>query len=282
MVSKRKRVERLKPLLLLVGLLLGWTLLPALFQSFLRISFFEVQAPLITASSHLKDLQKFWAKRTHSKLELIEAGRDLARLNAAYELKLHEQQALKQEIAHLEEILNLPPLPDHRYEVARVAQREINSWWQTFIIRKGSSHGITVGAPVVYSGGIAGRIKEVHLYTSVVELVSSNTFRIAANFEDDDRPITYQGNLSAPFHPPEGEVRHVPTDFEINTDATKRLVSSKLGGVFPAGLNIGKVRSLRLGSDGLFQSATVELDPRLHKLQEVAVLLPFNEDSQEA
>ena len=66
---------------------------------------------------------------------------------------------------------------------------------------------------------------------SLVELVSSPTFRIAARFKHDVRPITYQGKTSASFTKPNGIATNVPND--ISTGQTLQLVSSKLGGHVP-------------------------------------------------
>ena len=80
----------------------------------------------------------------------------------------------------LEDLLRLPSFPEYRTEVARIVRRDFNTWWQRLEIRKGRNHGIPEGAPVVFSGGIVGRVTEVHATTAVVDLVSSPTLRIAA------------------------------------------------------------------------------------------------------
>ena len=102
------RFDQAKPFLTLGLALAAWLVLPVVFKSFLRVSFFEMQAPVDTAVSYTRDLKDFWSLRNHSKNELIEAGRDLARLNASYELKVQENAALQVEIAHLEGLLRLP------------------------------------------------------------------------------------------------------------------------------------------------------------------------------
>ena len=52
------------------------------------------------------------------------------------------------------------------------------------MIRKGRNYDIYPGAPVVYTGGIVGRVREVHAYTSVVDLVSSPMLEIV--YADSD------------------------------------------------------------------------------------------------
>ncbi len=270
------RYDQARPLTTLGFALLVWLVVPGVIKSFTRASFFELQAPFSAAQSYVRDLQEFWSLRMRPKSEIIEAGRDLARLNSAYELRLQENEQLRAEILRLENLLKLPPLPSHRYEPARVVRREFSGWWQRLVVRKGRAHGVTVGAPVVFSGGVVGRIIEVYTYTSVVDLVSSPTFRLAASVEDDNRPFSYQGGLNAPLRAPRGTVEFVPVDIAASAPQPRRLVTSGLGGVFPRGLTIGQITSLEPSTDGLFKTGEVQLDDRLSALTEVTILLPLN------
>lgn len=271
-----KRFDQARPFATLAVVLLMWTLLPFTVKAFTRVAFFELQAPFAAAQSYVQDLQEFWALRARPKNEIIEAGRDLARLNAAYEIRLQENEHLRAELLRMENLLKLPPMPAYRSEPARVARRDFSGWWQRLIIRKGRNHGLTVGAPVIYVGGIVGRVSEVYAYTAVVDLITSPTFRVAASAEGDTRPISYQGGLNRSFTTPRGTVEFVPTDIFADPNRPKRLVTSGLGGVFPPGLTIGEIIVLEPSTDGLFKSGEVRLDTRLGSLVEVTVLVPLN------
>jgi len=272
------RFDQTRPFLTLGVVLLLWVFVPTIVKSFTRVTFFELQAPFAAAQSYVQDLQEFWALRARPKNEIIEAGRDLARLNAAYELRLQENEQLRAEILRLENLLNIPPLPAYRFEPARVAKRDFSGWWQRLVIRKGARHGITVGAPVVYVGGVVGRVVEVYAYTSVVDLISSPTFRVAASAEGDNRPISYQGGVNESFTGPKGVIEFVPVDIFATPSQPKRLVTSGLGGVFPPGLTIGEITKVEPSTDGLFKTGEVRLDERLSGLTEVTVLVPINRE----
>ena len=270
-----KRFDRAKPFVALGLVVLAWIVMPVAVKSVLRVSFFELQAPIQTTASYARDLQEYWAERTHSKNDLIEAGRELRHVYAGYEFQAQQTEALRAEIIRLEQLLRLPSNPHYRYEPARVARRDFSGWWQQLVIRKGADFGIPVGAPVVYSGGVVGRVREVHAYTAVIDLVTSPSVRLAANIEDDARPVSYQGGLNPPLAPARGIVEFVPPDFFTSAANPKRLVTSGLGGVFPPGLTIGYVTRLEASTDGLFKSGEVSLDPRLSELAEVTVLVPL-------
>lgn len=269
-----QRFDQAKPFLTLGIALLAWLLIPTAVKRMARASFFELQAPLHTTASYLRDLQDFWALKTRSKNELIEAGRDLARLNAAYEARLQRDAALRAELERLERILKLPAPPGFRAEPARVVLRDFSSWWQQLVVRKGANHGIEVGSPVIYAGGVVGRVREVHAYTSVVELVGSPGMRLSAMIEGDTRPISYQGGVNPAFGPAVGVVEYVPLDVTATASAPKRLVTSGLGGVFPPNLTIGLLVKVEASSEGLFKTGEIRLDPALSALTEVTVLVP--------
>lgn len=271
-----RRFAQTRPFFALALVIALWLVLPAILKTVLRTGFHELHAPAVTAVSVVRDVQDYWSYRAQSKDELIEAIRDLARQRAHDELRLQEAEALEREVERLEALLELPPLPGYRFEVARVARRESGAWGQRVIIRKGRNHGIAAGAPVVFNGGVAGKVTEVYYNTAVVELISSPTLRLSARIDDDDRPVTYQGAVAPPFAPAVGVAEFVPLDIRSPASAPRRLVTSGLGGVFPRGLFIGELIALEPSPDGLFQTGRVRLDEDLNRLYEVAVLLLEN------
>lgn len=270
------RLDKLKPLIVLCVFLVGWWIVPTALKSFTKASFTEFQAPAWVVTSYLDDLEGFWGRRSHSKLELIEAGRELARKKAYYQYIAQRNEALEADISRFEGILNIPSRRQFRYEVARVIRRDLSAWWQHIIIRKGNDYDIPEGAAVIFSGGVVGRVVEVNAFTSRVELVTSPNFRMAASFQSDDRPVVYQGVVQRGFGQPTGSVGDAPQDIIANSQAPLRLVSTHLGGTFPAGLSIGTVSWLEPGSTGIFQAGEVILDQRLLSLNEVSVLIPLN------
>lgn len=273
-----KRFDQARPFLTLGVVIVAWLVLPVAIKSFMRVTFFELQAPITVSASYVRSLQDFWSLRNQSKKELIEAGRDLARINASYSLAAQENQQLREGITRLEDLLRVPAQTEHRFEHARVARRDFSAWWQRLTIRKGRNYNIPVGAPVVFSGGVVGRVTAVHAYTATVELISSPSIRLAAVVEGDDRPMSYQGGINPTFGPARGVIEFVPIDIFASATAPKRLVTSGLGGVFPPGLTLGRVVKLEPSTDGLFKTGEIELDPLLSELIEVTVLVPLTTD----
>lgn len=270
------RFVQARPFLALGLLLLAWLVVPTAIKRFVRLSFQEFQAPLEVAASYGRDLQGFWARRTRDPAELVNAARDLQRVNAAYELRLQDEARLRAEVARLESLLRLPSYAEFRSETARVVRRDFSTWWQSLTIRKGANHDIRVGSPVIYSGGVVGRVSAVLATTAVVDLVSSPDFRIAAHLDGDNRPVSFQGGVNPPFRPAEALLEYVPLDVFATPTSPRRLLTSGLGGVFPPGLVLGEVYQLEPSTDGLFKTGRARLDPALGRIAEVTVLVPLD------
>jgi rod shape-determining protein MreC len=249
---------------------------PAVVKRFTRATFYELQAPVEVTAAGVRQLQEFWSLRTRSADDLIAAGKQTADALAYYELSARQQEQLAGENERLRALLNLPADPGWHYEQARVVRRDFSAWWQQLIIRKGADYHIPVGAPVVYAGGVAGRVREVGAHTSMVELISSPGLRLAAVVEGDTRPVSYQGADNPAFGGAHGTVEYVPLDLITLPAAPRRLMTSGLGGVFPAGLPIGMLTNAETAPDGLFKTGEVRLDPALAALTEVTVLVPLH------
>lgn len=233
-------------------------------------------------ASHAKDLSRYWELRSRSKHELIEAGRDAARQAGTLEIEAQQRTLLREENRRLEKLCGLPSRPEMRTLVARVAQRNIGLWWQQIVIRRGRVDGVRVGAPVIDAEGVVGRVREVFAYTSVVELISSPSFRISAYVEGSDYPVTFFGSGAGPFQRPRGVIRDIPSDFPERFEENPSILTTGVGGVFPGGLFLGRMaEGMRLTDDGLFFEARVELRPGLASVEEVAVLVPVKADVTE-
>jgi len=93
-----RRFDQARPFATLAIVVLVWLLLPVAVKSFLRVSFFEFEAPLEVSASYARDLQEYWGLRLHSNTDLIAAGRDMARLHAAYDNNIQQNAELRGQI----------------------------------------------------------------------------------------------------------------------------------------------------------------------------------------
>lgn len=272
----RIRLDRLTPITTLVAFLFIWWLTPSLLKHWTQSAFEEFQAPIWVASHQLDSLARSTMNKTQSKQALLEKIAELKRENAYYRHIKNLNESYKSEITRLESMLKLPSRDHFRYELAHVIQRNIGSWWQSIRINKGTKHGLVEGDAVIFVGGVVGRVAQTQYYTSQVDLLSNHNFRISASFLNDQRPLYYQGNGTNLWGQALGRIKNAPQDLKTDSIKPLQLVTTGLGGTFPAGITIGTVPWLEPDNTGMFQAGAVHLDKRLLGIKEVAVLIPYN------
>lgn len=283
--SKQRPITR--PFFYLGVAFVAWLLIPFAWKIAFKSTFDEFHAPIWESSHRIRDLSHYWGHVSDSKNTLIEKGRDYSRIivDADLQLKrrdylkreLNDLRKIKAEIASLENSLNLDPRIQFYPEIARVSLRNISSWSQKLIINKGMNHGIKEGLGVISSNGVLGRIKSVSNRSSTIELITNQAFRIVAHLKGDDRPITFRGAGISLGRKNYGIITDVPQDVVIPVNGSIEIVSSSLGGAFPGGLSIGKIKKLEPSVDGLFQSAEVVLSDKLNLINEVTILSKEND-----
>jgi rod shape-determining protein MreC len=263
----------------------AWVLLPATVRRFNREAFVEFQAPALHLLGKSRDLATFWEKKSRSTEELVAAGRDLARINAALELKLKAMDDIRRENTRLREVTRYNVPAEYLSVVARVATRDSSSWWQRIVIRKGRNDGIRPGAPVVFGDTVVGRVTAVHLTTSEVDLVTSPGFRCTAYLEGDDqnRIVLINGVAANSLGTAKARVSVIPYDYLLPAGTPARVTTTGMGGVFPSGLTLGYLDGGAYATQvGNFKESLLVPSRDLYNLQEVSVLVPIHQTPGEA
>ncbi|MSS99171.1 MAG: rod shape-determining protein MreC [Opitutia bacterium] len=262
-----------------------WILLPSAARRFTREAFVEFQAPALHLVGKSRDLATFWEKKSRSVEEMAAAGRDLARVNAALELKLSAFEDVRRENVRLREIARYNVPPEYLSVIARVATRDSSSWWQRIVIRKGRNDGIRPGAPVVFGNVVVGRVTTVHLTTSEVDLVTSPGFRCTAYLEGDEqnRIVLVHGVASNSLGTAKARVSVIPRDYSMPAGQPARVLTTGMGGVFPSRLTLGNLDGMTYATQvGNFSESLLVPSRDLYNLQEVSVLVPLHPNPGEA
>jgi len=262
-----------------------WVLMPAAIRRLNREAFAEFQAPALHLLGKSRDMATFWEKKSRSTEEMAAAGRDLARINAALEIKLNAMDDVRRENVRLREITRYVVPAEYMSVVARVATRDSSSWWQRIVIRKGRNDGIRPGAPVVFGNNVVGRVTAVHLTTSEVDLVTSPGFRCTAYLEGDDqnRIALVNGVAANSLGTAKSRVSVIPHDYTPPAGQPARVFTTGMGGVFPSRLLLGYLDGGTYSTQvGNFKESLLIPSRDLYNLQEVSVLVPLHQNPGEA
>ena len=156
-------------------------------------------------------------------------------------------------------------------KLANVILRDPANWWRTVQINLGSRDGIKVNCPVLTTNGLVGRVSDVSLTRSQVVLLGDPNCKVSALVENETRD---KGVIGASDPLDNSLVVLGFLSKNANLKAGQNVVSSGLGGVYPAGIPIGKVLDTRQVDYGVSVEARVKLAANLSGLEEVWVLFP--------
>ncbi len=197
---------------------------------------------------------------------------------AAENAKLREQLVTAQQRAianaeagreniRLRSILGFTPPPGYVLVPARVVAVEGSPRVTEAMINRGGEAQVNVGQSVINEEGLVGRIKAVTARYATVELLTDPLNRVAARLASGRQMGIIKYDRESGLR-----LDNVPVLAPISIGDT--IVTSGLGGVYPAGLLIGTVRAVDRPSEAYF--ATVAVDPAVSfvRLEELFVLRP--------
>jgi len=154
------------------------------------------------------------------------------------------------------------------FTAARAVARGYDRFLNTLIIDKGKNNGIVKNMPVVTVNGLAGKIHSVRDYYSEVLLLNDPNFSVAVRLQKS----RHEGILSGTGR---GYclLKYIPPEETIEKD--ELVITSGLDGIFPPGIPIGIVSSIKREGAEFFLYLEVTPFQSSSKVEEVVILNPF-------
>jgi len=222
-------------------------------------------APFYTLSHQIKKLKGVYQENKKLHQRIMELTLENSKLKEKY-LENSRLRALLEFRSEL------------RYQVipAEVVAAEPNRPFGTgsVLINKGKEEGIKRNMPVLNLHGLVGKTEDVFPHRSTVQLMMDPNFRVSAL---DQRSRVF--GIIKPYPGPGSILKldNVPTREDVCTG--DEVVSSGLGGIFPAGIRIGVVSRVeeqifRKTSpySGIFKEIEVKPSVDFNSLEELFVL----------
>lgn len=212
----------------------------------------------------LEGIQSYFV-RHHTLLKENTQLKDLTFLQQA---RLQILDALEAENTQLRALLQSSArLGDHLL-VAEIVRVDADPFKHQVLLNKGKQAGIYVGQPVLDAEGVVGEVIEVFEKTSLVILLSDATYGI---------PIEAIRNGVRGIVMGTGKVNilnlhYVPNTVDIQVG--DRLVTSGLGGRYPAGYPVGVVTAINRDASDDFASIQLTPSARLDRTRRVLLIKP--------
>lgn len=231
--------------------------------------------------SVLVDIQTWINSRFLGFQDFVTAPRDIVTLrtrNAELEAQVSQLQAqlieLQQRVNETEILAALVDFsrsnPESTYKAASVIGRDPSPFLHYIIINRGSNDGIRRGMPVVTNQGLVGRVDAVIADAARVQLITdpASAVNVYLQTADTSTSAVLYGSVT-------GDVSLDLISQNTAVEAGDLILTSGLGGGYPADLIIGKVVTVRALEFELFQQATVQPAVDFSRLEIVLVITNF-------
>ncbi|MBS1270388.1 MAG: Cell shape-determining protein MreC [Gammaproteobacteria bacterium] len=155
--------------------------------------------------------------------------------NVRLRFRLQRMQALELENRDLRHILSAPRRGDTRSLVGGLVEVSLDPYKQKILVNRGVSDGLYVGQPVFDPDGVLGQVTEAMPFTSAVMLITDPSHALPVQ-------VTRHGLRAVAIGTGQPDRLRI-VYLTPNDDIQKgdRLVTSGLGGRFPAGYPVGRV-----------------------------------------
>jgi rod shape-determining protein MreC len=158
--------------------------------------------------------------------------------------------------------------PESRYLAGPVIGRDVSPFLRSVWIGVGSDDGVGRGMPVVTNQGLVGRVMEVFATVSRVQLITDPQAAVNVRFQDSRADGILVAQLSGELH-----IEMISQEKTISPD--ELVLTSGLGGTYPADIPVGQVLSVRKRDYEIFQDATIQPAVDFFDLEIVLVITSF-------
>ena len=157
---------------------------------------------------------------------------------------------------------------------ARVIGRESDTWSRMIVIDRGTMNGIANDMPVVTPQGLVGRVVEAGLNSSKVQLILDPRSSVGTIVQRAESRVTgiVQGDMDNPTMP---QMVNIPKNADVVEGDV--IVTSGFGGVYPKGIIVGLMSSLKNDDGGLLKIGVLEAAVDFQKLEDVMVITASRE-----
>jgi rod shape-determining protein MreC len=207
------------------------------------------------------------AERTlTSRRELIAENQRLRDRQTVYEARLQRLDALEVENIRLRRLLDSSYQLERPVVIAELTGVDLDPFNHVIQISKGLRDRIRVGQPVIDAEGVLGQVETVAAFTATVRLISDPSHGIPVQ-------VNRNGLRSVAFGTGRTDtlsMSSLPSNADIREGDL--LVTSGLGGRFPAGYPVGEVRRIQRDGGAAFSDIAVEPLGRIGQVKEVLLI----------
>ncbi len=156
---------------------------------------------------------------------------------------------------------------------AIVISRSPERWLEQVTINKGKEHGVQANMLVMTADGMIGKVQSANKFTSTVKLLTGfDQFNRISAMVSREKGANIFGMIEGFDPETDALMFRIIEESKQDIKEDELVVSSGMGGVFPAGVTIGTVKEVVSDQYGLTQIALVEPASDMYDINHVIVL----------
>ncbi len=163
---------------------------------------------------------------------------------------------------HLQDLLQLKEQSTFKPIAARVVGKEPAYWYQTIVVDRGKKDDILEGMIALAPGGVVGQVMHTAESYSKILLANAPSSAIDAMVQKTRTRGILKGAGEKGF-----VLQYVLKTADV--EVGDFIVTAGIGGVFPAGIPLGKISKIEKKQRGMFQEIEVEPHIDFQKLEYV-------------
>jgi len=170
-----------------------------------------------------------------SRSSLLNDNEELRVKNLLLKAQLQKYAALQSENMRLRELLDSSTKVGDKVLIAELIRVDLDPFTRRIVINKGSNDDLFAGQPLLDSEGIIGQVLQVSPFSSTAMLITDPSHAIPIQLNSTGQRAIATGTGRSG----ELELLHIPSNTKL--EIGELLVSSGLGGRFPAGYPVARV-----------------------------------------
>lgn len=224
--------------------------------------------PIQALASMPNDITNMAKKYLQDREQLRERNSILEITNLLNDVRIQKMKSLERENMSLRELLGSSFRLHESILFAELLTIDLEPFSQQVIINKGEYSGVFIGQPVLDATGVMGQVIEVTPFSSRVILLTDSSHGIPVQLSRTGlRAVATGKGLSGIL-----QLKHLPHNADVRKGDL--LVTSGLGGLFPAGYPVGTVASIKLPQGEAFAEIIVDSAAKSDLSHDILLVLP--------
>nr|WP_301289027.1 rod shape-determining protein MreC [Natronocella acetinitrilica] len=221
------------------------------------------------------ELAELASEHASSRNALLQENARLRNQQLLNEARLQRLDQLERENIRLQGLLESAYEVEHSVLIAELMRVDLDPYRHMLQIDKGSRHGVFSGQPVIDARGVMGQVDRIGRSSAVVRLITDPSHAIPVQVNRNGlRAIAYgTGRLR------ELDLPHLPNNADVQVGDL--LITSGLGGGFPAGYPVARVTDVRQEPGYAFARITAEPLAELDRSREMLLVRTQFQDAED-